>query len=117
MGRLFAGTEFFQPQKCDRCSKLVEECRCPPLPSAPAPLIPPEKQTAKLQVENRKKGKVVTVIRGLPAIGNDLPALLTLLKNSCGAGGSIDGDQIEVQGNHLQRIKESLAKLGYKVKG
>ena len=37
-------------------------------------------------MEKRKKGKVVTVIRGLPAASNDLPALLSQLKSQCGAG-------------------------------
>ena len=77
MGRLFAGTEFYQPAKCDRCGELEDACRCPP---APTPRIPPEKQTAKLSVEKRKKGKVVTVVRGLPAQGNDLAELLGILK-------------------------------------
>lgn len=111
--RLFEGTPFDIPPKCDRCGKLEEECDCPP----PAPVYkPPEKQTAKLAVEKRKKGKVVTVIRGLAAEDNDLAALLTDLKNHCGAGGSLDGDTIEVQGSHLDRLREALRKKGYKVK-
>ncbi|MCA9123475.1 MAG: translation initiation factor [Planctomycetaceae bacterium] len=114
MGRLFAGTEFFQPVRCDRCGELEAECECPP---APAPRIAPEKQTANLSIEKRKKGKVVTVVRGLSAQGTDLTELLTRLKAACGAGGAIKGDVLEVQGKHLERIRETLAKIGYKVKG
>jgi translation initiation factor 1 len=76
----------------------------------------PEKQTARLALEKRKKGKVVTVIRGLSAAGNDLPALLTLLKNKCGAGGTVEGDEVEIQGEHLNRVREILLELKYKVK-
>ena len=66
--RLFEGTEFDRPPRCDVCGQLEADCQCPP----PPPLrIPPEKQTAKISVERRKKGKTVTVIRGLPAVGND----------------------------------------------
>ncbi len=112
MTRLFAGTEFDRPPTCERCGKLEAECTCPP----PAPVFtPPEKQTAKVAVEKRPKGKVATVIRGLKAEANDLPALLTQLKTTCGAGGSINGDVLEIQGDHADRVAKWLAKLGYKL--
>ncbi len=114
MGRLFAGTEFFQPAKCDRCGELEENCDCAP---EPKPRIPPEQQTAKLAIEKRKKGKFVTIVRGLPAEGNDLPELLTTLKTACGAGGSIQDDALEIQGQHCARIRETLTKIGYRVSG
>ena len=113
---LLAGTRFDRPPHCERCDKLESECQCPP----PAPVsthLPPEKQTARLSVEKRKKGKIATVIRGLTANANDLPALLTKLKNSCGAGGAIEGDELEIQGDQLARLKTLLAALGYKVRG
>lgn len=113
MGRLFAGTQFDMPPKCDRCGKLESECECPPPPKT---WMAPEKQTARLAIEKRKKGKVVTVVRGLSAEGNDLAELLTLLKNKCGAGGTVEGDEVEIQGEHLERVREILAGLKYKVK-
>lgn len=115
--RLFAGTPFDIPPRCDRCGKLEAECRCPPLPPPPPPRIPPEKQVARLSVEKRKRGKTVTVIRGLAADGNDLPELLTRLKTKCGAGGSLQDDGLEVQGEHLDRVRSVLTELGYRVKG
>ncbi|MDA1054660.1 MAG: translation initiation factor [Planctomycetota bacterium] len=114
MGRLFAGTEFYQPPKCDRCGELEEDCQCPP---APTPRVPPPQQTAKLSVEKRKKGKVVTVVRGLAAAGNDLAELLSALKTACGAGGALKEEALEVQGKHVERIRDSLVKMGYHVKG
>jgi translation initiation factor 1 len=113
VGRLFAGTQFDRPPKCDRCGKLEAECECPPPPKT---WMAPEKQTARLAVEKRKKGKVVTVIRGLSAEGNDLAALLTLLKNKCGAGGTVEGNEVEIQGEHLERVREILTGLKYKLK-
>jgi translation initiation factor 1 len=79
--------------------------------------IPPNQQTAKLAMEKRKKGKMVTVVRGLTATGNDLPALLTKLKTSLGAGGTIEGEELEIQGEHLERVRVLLTQMGYKVKG
>lgn len=112
--RLFEGTQFDRPPRCERCDKLEEECTCPPVQPEKKP---PEKQTAKLSVEKRKKGKVVTLVRGLNAADNDLPDLLTKLKSTCGAGGTLKDEELEIQGKHIERIRESLQKLGYKVKG
>lgn len=117
MTRLFAGTKFDRPPRCERCNEPEEECQCPPPPPPEPERIPPEKQTARLSVEKRKRGKTVTVIRGLAPDGNDLPELLTLLKNKCGAGGSIQDDGIEIQGKHLDRLRKELQVIGYKVKG
>ena len=105
--RLFAGTPYDQPPKCDRCGALEPDCTCPPLAAG---------QVARLAVEKRKKGKVVTVIRGLPAASNDLPALLSRLKSQCGAGGTIQEDRLEIQGAHVARISAVLSELGYRVK-
>jgi len=93
---------------------LEEDCTCPPSPKV---LTPPEKQTACLAVEKRKKGKVVTVVRGLSADENNLPALLSHLKAACGAGGTVKADLLEIQGDHLERVRGLLANLGYRVRG
>lgn len=111
--RLFAGTKFDRPPNCDRCGKPETECDCPPLSNK---LIPPGSQVARLSLEKRKKGKLVTVIRGLTAEGNDLYALLSRLKSQCGAGGAVQEDCLEVQGNHIERISAALSELGYRVK-
>ena len=117
MNRLFAGTPFDMPPRCERCGELESDCGCPSAPPATLPRTAPEKQTARLSVEKRKKGKRVTVIRGLPAEGNDLSALLGRLKNACGAGGAIQEDWLEIQGEHLERVRQVLAEIGYRVKG
>ena len=112
--RLFEGTPWDRPPTCERCGKIESECVCPTV-AAPRPVVPPEKQTARLTLEKRKKGKLVTVIRGLSAEANDLPALLVRLKNSCGAGGTLDGDSLEIQGDHLNRLRTLLGDIGYKL--
>ena len=112
--RLFAGTEFDIPPRCERCGELESDCACPP---APPPRTAPEKQTAKIAVEKRAKGKIVTVVRGLPQVGNDLPALLAELKTACGAGGTLKEEVLEIQGDHAARICERLAAIGYRVRG
>ena len=112
---IFAGTELYKEPTCDRCGKTEAECVCEPVP---AEAKPPEKQTARLSVEKRKRGKLVTVIRGLSE-GHPAPHfanLLTAIKYHVGAGGSIQDQQIEIQGDQLERIKTYLAGRGFKVK-
>ncbi len=112
--RLFEGTPFDRPPHCEQCGQLESECTCPP----PAPVrIPPERQTARIAMEKRKNGKRVTVIRGLPEEGNDLPDLLTRLKSHCGAGGTLKDGELEIQGEQLDRVRDKLQQLGYRVKG
>ena len=38
------------------------------------------------------------------------------LKRSCGAGGAVRGDRIEIQGEHRDRVITELGKLGYEAK-
>ncbi len=126
MSRLFAGTPFDIPPTCDLCGKVESDCECTPAQKAEsaansrraADRIAPEKQTAKVSVQKRKAGRVVTVIEGLTGTANDLPALLSQLKSVCGAGGTVkaDEDLIELQGDHSARVRKSLAEIGYRVK-
>jgi translation initiation factor 1 len=111
--RLFAGTPFDRPPQCDRCGKPEEECQCAP---EPPPRVPLGKQTARVSVEKRKHGRLMTIVRGLAAADNDLPDLLKQLKNACGAGGTIDEDLIEIQGDQAERVRTTLSKIGYRVK-
>lgn len=112
MTRLFAGTPFDRPPTCERCGALESACTCPP----PEPeRVPPVKQSVKVQVERRKNGKVITAIRGLSTIADAHLELLTRLKTVCGAGGTFKDEVLEIQGAHLDRIRDSLQQLGYRV--
>jgi translation initiation factor 1 len=116
--RLLAGTPYDRPPTCERCGRQEDQCQCPPvlIPKSAAPSDKKAvKNTVKLAIEKRKKGKVVTVIRGLSARKNDLAALLSKLKIQCGAGGTLDGDTLELQGNHLDRLRTLLGDAGYSV--
>lgn len=110
--RLFEGTPFDRPPRCERCDALLAECQCPPVP---APRTAPGKQRLRLQVEKRKRGKLMTVIRGLADEPDALKELLSELKNSCGAGGTIEDGLIEIQGDQLEKLRSALTQRGYKV--
>ncbi|TWU17115.1 translation initiation factor Sui1 [Novipirellula galeiformis] len=113
MTRLFAGTPFDIPPTCDRCGELVEACQCPP----PAhQYLPADKQTAKVFTEKRKNKRVMTIVKNLQPEETDLPKLLSELKSTIGAGGSLQADQIEIQGDHLARVQTKLKSIGYRVR-
>src|SRR5207253_4663434 len=95
---------------CERCRRLREECACP-APVEP----PPAEQTARVARERRKNGKEVTVVRGLaPGVG--LERLGKTLRAKCGAGGTVKDGEVEVQGDHRERVAAILRELGYGVK-
>jgi len=64
-----------------------------------------------IEIEKRNKGKHVTVVKN---VTGDLTALLKLLKTACGGGGVIHPDtgEVEVQGEHVERVEQVLRKAG-----
>jgi translation initiation factor 1 len=81
----------------------------------PAATSGPPKIRVAREVSGRG-GKGVTVITGLPLAPAALEELATQLKRSCGAGGAVRGDKIEIQGEHRDRLVAELVKLGYDAK-
>ena len=63
-----------------------------------------------------RRGKTVTVIRGLPERGVELEARAAELRRLCGAGGTLRETHVEIQGDHRERVAERLRSLGYRVK-
>ena len=82
-----------------------------PLAKPAASNSPPKIRVAR-EVAGRG-GKGVTVITGLPLNAVELEELAGKLKRSCGAGGAVRGDRIEIQGEHRDRLVAELVKLGY----
>ncbi|KAA1262215.1 translation initiation factor Sui1 [Rubripirellula obstinata] len=126
MTSLFAGTPFDIPPQCDHCGKLESECVCTAQDKADresakqrqADRLPPSQQTARISVQKRKGGRMVTVVEGLTAKANDLPSILTQLQAACGTGGTVKAkdDLIELQGDHQEKIVSEIKELGYRVK-
>lgn len=111
--RLFEGTTWDRPPRCEVCGELDEECLCPP---SLTPRHDPAQQTVRISEEKRAKGKFVTMIRGISATKEELLEVLAQLKSACGAGGTLKDDELEIQGSHRDRLSEILKSLGYRVK-
>ena len=79
--------------------------------------LPPQQQTIRLRLDKkRRRGKTVTLASGFQLNPKDLKSLTKLLKQSCGAGGTAKADEIEIQGDHRDKIRQKLLALNYKVK-
>jgi translation initiation factor 1 len=75
------------------------------------------KQILKIGVDKKLKGgKVATYIVGWQGDHDAIEALAKELKALCGAGGSYKNNEVLVQGNHLEKIKNWLVSQGHQVK-
>ena len=106
---LFDGTVLERPVLCDRCQTEIRLCKCPPLDT------PASQLSLKIWLEKRKRGKLVSVVSGFQCSDIQMTETLSVLKSKCGAGGTIDVQNIELQGDHIQRIRELLIDRGYRV--
>ena len=103
-------------RRCPECGRAVADCRCKR--SRPArPAVPAGDGIVRVGRETQgRKGKGVTVVRGLPLDEVALEALATRLKKRCGSGGTVDAGVIEIQGDHRDLLVEELGRLGYTVR-
>ena len=74
-----------------------------------------EEQVITVNVEKRKWGKPMTVVKfsGQSLDPQTLKKLAKKAKSFCASGGTVKGDRIEVQGEHRQKMKKLLIKEGY----
>lgn len=64
----------------------------------------------------KRRGKTVTLVENIPHNPQVIEELCRTLKTLCGAGGTVEGKTILVQGDHRERVMAKLNELGYKVK-
>ena len=126
MTRLFAGTPFDIPPECEICGQVESDCQCTSKVKAAfekkrqteAERLAPSEQTAQVRTEIRKGKRRVTIVSGLTAQANDLSDLLSKLQATCGTGGTVKAneDLVELQGDHVENVRQTLRTLGYRVK-
>lgn len=72
-------------------------------------------QRLSIRTDSRRYGKPVTIVSGLDPRVTDLKALAKTLKQRLACGGTVEGDEIELQGSHESRAREILTDLGFVV--
>ena len=79
--------------------------------------LSPDQQDLRIQAtRSGRKGKTVTIIKGFQHKPETLVKLLKQLKSQCGSGGTVKDNTLEIQGDHKQKLLETLHKMGYKAK-
>ncbi len=69
-----------------------------------------------VKTEKRSGTKLVTIVRGFQSNPDELQDIVASLKKSCGAGGRVLDNEIEIQGDHRTKVVMQLKKLGFRIK-
>ncbi len=111
-----------QRLKYSQCHLPLIICKTCGIPEEVCPCEEIAKGTQQIRItsESRRYGKVVTIIDGFDAFSYagrlDLHELARKLKVAVAAGGTTKKGRIELQGEHCERVKRILQKLGYRVR-
>jgi translation initiation factor 1 len=62
-----------------------------------------------------RKGKSVTVVSGLQHNPDTLEEIARILKQHCGAGGTVKNGMIEIQGDQRANVSKKLREMDYSV--
>lgn len=106
-----------QVRYCSKCGQPEGECRCREERRMGASSVAPRDGFVRLALDRKqRRGKSVTIISGLPADLAQLTALAQEFRKLCGAGGALKEGNIELQGDHRDKVEARLLALGYKIK-
>jgi len=92
---------------CPTCGLPKEICICED--------IAREQQEIRLYLDTRRYGKKVTIIDGIDESDIDIDELASELKGKCAAGGTTKNGMIELQGDHISKVKDYLESKGFPV--
>ena len=79
-----------------------------------APNVPNDGIVRVARETSGRRGKTVTVVRGLPS--RELASVASDLKRQCGSGGAVKEGVVEIQGDHRPKVVARLESQGYRVK-
>jgi len=96
---------------CPACRNPMAQCSCRKA------VLPAGDGIVRVQRETKGRGgKAVTVVRGAPLDAAGLVKLGQELKAACGSGGTVKDGNIEVQGEHVDKVVALLQQRGWQVK-
>lgn len=90
---------------CPTCGLPKDLCACGE--------IEKEQQRIRIRLETRKFGKATTIVDGIDYKNSNLAELAHKLKGICACGGSSKNCQILLQGDHREKVRDYLVKIGY----
>ncbi|HLD97935.1 MAG TPA: stress response translation initiation inhibitor YciH [Candidatus Nanoarchaeia archaeon] len=89
---------------CPKCGLPKQACVCEEIAKS--------EQRIQLATTKKKFGKVVTLVSGIEK-GIDIKKIAKDLKAELGCGGTVRENVIELQGDHIRKIKPILVRLGF----
>ncbi len=90
---------------CKNCGLPKELCACEQ--------IAKEQQKIKILIRKMRYGKVMTIVQGIDSKTIDIKSLMKVLKNKLACGGTFKNNEVELQGEHRQKVKEILIIQGF----
>lgn len=89
---------------CPKCGLPQQACVCEQI----------AKDSQRINITNDKKryGKITTLISGFDN-SVDLKQITKQLKNKLACGGTFKDRTIELQGDHREKVKQALVKIGF----
>ena len=90
---------------CTKCGLPKEICVCED--------IAREQQKISIAIDQRRYGKMMTVVNGINPHDLDINVLVSNLKSICACGGTIKEGRIELQGDHRSKVRDALEKMGF----
>lgn len=90
---------------CSKCGLTKELCVCE--------TIAKEEQRIKVSTVKRRFGKLTTMVEGMDPKDINIKDIAKKLKSTFACGGTVKNNTIELQGNHKQKVKDELIKLGF----
>ena len=90
---------------CPKCGLPKELCVCQ--------TIAKEAQTIRVEHLQKRYGKSMTIIRGIDTAKIDVRDLMKKLKSKLACGGTYKNNEIELQGDHRDQVREILVKEGF----
>lgn len=90
---------------CSVCSLPKDLCVCQTLAR--------ENQQITVSVVKRRFGKLATTVEGLDGKTIDIKDLTKKLKTKLACGGTSKNGMVELQGGHIEKVKNELIKLGF----
>ncbi len=88
---------------CPKCGLPEELCVCEEMTK--------EGQKIKVRNDRRRYGKFVTIVEGFEDV--DVHKIAKELKQHLACGGTSKDDSVELQGNHKNKVKDVLVKMGF----
>lgn|SRR3989338_3842509 len=90
---------------CPKCGLPDELCVCQ--------IMAKEVQKIKVMLVQKRYGKYMTIVKGIDSKKIDIRDLMKKLKSKLACGGTYKNTEIELQGDHRDRVKRILVDEGF----